>query len=104
MRHPVLTGAAEWRRVSASLRHVLKIADTKFFACPVSTITRRSWDMLALVNQTTSAEGNILHLPLPGSYLQQPAWYREAVQIVRSERARHQREELDKEKAKRGHR
>lgn len=81
---------------------VLKVADTKFMACPVSSITTRTWEIIALVNQTTDAEGNILHLPFPGSYLQQPQWYREAVQIVRGERARHQREQMEKERAKRG--
>lgn len=89
-------GRDEWLQVPAGLRHVLKIDDLKFYQCPVSCITPRTWRMLRTVNETTNADGDILHLPYPGTILEQPEWYREAVQIVRSERARHRREEMEK--------
>lgn len=82
------------------LRHVLKMDDLKFFRCPVSVITRASWDLLQLVNDTTSSDGDILQLPCPGSYLDQPERYREAVRIVKTERAAWRRQEAEK---KRGH-
>lgn len=66
---------------------MLKIDNLKFFQCPLSYITPRSWRILDLVVETTSGEtGEILHLPYSGSYLEQPAWYREAVKIRRNER------------------
>lgn len=40
-----------------------------------------------MVNETTSGEsGDIHHLPYPGTVLDQPSWYREAVRIKRAER------------------
>lgn len=66
---------------------VLKIDSLKFFSCPTSFITARSWELLELVNETTDLEtGTILHLPFPGSLTQQPEWYREAVKIKKAER------------------
>jgi hypothetical protein len=77
---------------------VLKIDDLKFFACPLSFISSKSWQMLELVNETTDLEtGRILHLPYPGTITQQPEWYREAVKIKRNERlSEWYSEELDK--------
>jgi len=80
-------GPVEWRRVtSLHGKPAAKIDDLKFFECPGSAITRSTWQILALVNETTDREGNILHLPYPGTILDQPPWYREAVRIVASER------------------
>lgn len=75
---------------------MLKIADLKYFECPLSVITPRTWQILRLVNETTDSDTNILHLPFQGTILDQPPWYRAAVQIVREERSRHNREELEK--------
>jgi len=91
--------------VSTKQYHVLKIDCTKFMACPVSTITRRTWQILRLVNEVCGAENcEILHLPFnnsdggPGTILDQPTWFRDAVAIVRCERYRHRKEELEKMK------
>lgn len=68
------------------MRPVKKIADTKFFACPVSTISAESWQILQLVTDCTDSEGRITLLPWAGALLDQPPWFRQAVHIVRSER------------------
>lgn len=83
--------------VSSTLRHVLKVADTKFFECPQSAVKSKTWQILSLVNETTGGENtDILHLPYPGTILDQPPWFREAVRIVASERNRHRREQMEK--------
>lgn len=80
----------EWDLVVPREYHdheVCKIDDLKFFVCPVDFITRRTWNILGLVNETTNLEnGALVHLPFPGSYLEQPEWFREAVKIKRCER------------------
>jgi hypothetical protein len=77
------------------LRRVLKIDDIIFLECPMSCITRRTWEILRLVNETTDGEHtNILHLPFPGTILDQPPWYRQAVQIVRTGRAEYRKQAL----------
>ena len=97
IRHPILQGAKEWRQVSSTLKHVLKIGDLKFFSCPVSTVTRRTWDLMRLVNETVSSEHcDILHLIAPGTILDQPPWFLQSVRTVRSERTEHRRRELEK--------
>lgn len=69
----------------------------KFFECPVSAITRRTWDLIRLVNETALGEHmEQLYFPEPGTILDQPPWYREAVRIVRQERAEHRARELEK--------
>lgn len=99
MKHAILRGPDEWRQVSAALKPVLKIGDIKFYECPVSAITPRSWERMKLVNETTGGENtDILHLPFPGTILDQPPWYREAVRIVRHERAEHRSREFEKQK------
>jgi len=84
---------------------VLKIDDLKFFECPQSAVKPRSWHLLSLVTETTDADGNILHLPYPGTILDQPGRYREAVRIVKSERNsdwfRQKRDDWAKQQAKR---
>lgn len=103
MKHQILEGAAEWRQVSRKLLHVLKIADTKFFACPIGCITRRSWQILRMVNDLCGAENcEILHMPFDGDYFDQPPWFLDAVRIVREERARHHSEEMKKLRSKNG--
>lgn len=72
--------------MSSRLRHVRKIATTKFMACPISSIDALSWDLLSLVSDCTDREGNITQRPYPGALLQQPPWFRQAVHIVRAER------------------
>lgn len=86
----------DWYQVPKCFRHVLKLGkDMKFYECPISAIKRQTWDILKLVNDTTDAEGNILHLPFEGTYLNQPDWYRTAVRVVKSERAINQRERIN---------
>lgn len=86
----MLIGPDEWNLWVPTSYHdyeVVKIDDLKFFVCPLTYITRRSWELLDLVNETTNLEtGQVAFLPCPGSYLEQPGWYREAVQIKRGER------------------
>lgn len=97
MRQLLLQGLDEWITVSTKARDILKLGDMKFMACPVSTITPRTWQLIKLVNETTSAENcEILHLPFEGGLLDQPIWYRQAVEIVRHERAEHRAEEMEK--------
>lgn len=76
---------------------MLKEGDVKFFECPVSAIKQRTWDRIRLVNESTTGEHtDILHLPYPGTILDQPPWYREAVRIVRVERNEHRAREMEK--------
>jgi hypothetical protein len=97
----MLQGEQEWLSVTEELEDVLKIDDLKFFACPISTITTRTWQILDLVNETTDDETTkIIHMPRPGTILDQPHWYREAVKIVRAERNRHRSEQHEKDMAK----
>jgi hypothetical protein len=70
----------------------------KFFACPISTVTRQSWDVLRLVNDCTDADCHLVNLPFPGAVLDQPEWFLEAVRIVRSERAEWQRQKAEESK------
>lgn len=76
--------------------HGSDFGDLRFYQCPVSTITADTWEMLALVNETTNAEGEIIHLPWPGTILDQPGTYREAVRIVRAERQEARKRALKK--------
>ena len=77
-----------------------KIGDLKFMACPISTITDQTWQILRLVGDCTDDDGNLLHLPFPGSVTQQPEWFLEARRIVKSERADHRQQHLDESKRK----
>ena len=52
----------------------------------MSVITENTWSIIGLVNNTTDADCNILHLPYPGYYLEQPKWYRDAVNIIKGMR------------------
>lgn len=90
----------EWKEWPASLRHVEKWGDLKLFACPLSTITAQTWQVLRIVNQTTDADGCIRQLPYPGAYLDQPLWYRQAVEIVTKERAEHRKDEMEKRRGR----
>lgn len=78
--------------LTKDIKHVAKILDLKFFECPVSVITKKTWDIIKLVNETTDENGKIIHLPFNGSYLDQPPWYREAVIIVRTVRNKYRKE------------
>jgi hypothetical protein len=83
---------------------VLAMGDLRMFECPMTAIPGWVWDTINLVNNCTDGDGNLLHLPYPGTYLDQPVRFRHAVEITRSERAR-RNEELQKEaeaKAKSG--
>lgn len=92
----MLQGKEEWLSVSSKARAVMKLDDLKFMACPVSTITPRSWQILKLINDCCSAENcDIINLPFPGTLLEQPTWFRQAVDIVRRERAAHRAKEME---------
>jgi len=91
-----LQGKDEWQSVSSKLQHVLKIDDLKYFSCPVGSITPRTWQIMRLVNESTSSEHcDIIHLPFPGTLLEQPVWFRQAVQIIKHERASHRAKEME---------
>jgi len=83
--------------VSAGLPHVLKIADVKYYECPVSAIKPKTWELMRIVNETALGE-NMEHLypPESGTVLGQPPWWRDAVRIVRNGRAEHRAREMDK--------
>lgn len=87
-------GQAEWRLISAKIRFIAKWGDLKLFECPLSFITKKTWEILQIVNETTNAAGEILLLPWPGTLLEQPSWYRESVRIVRAEKNKYQQQRL----------
>lgn len=99
LRHSVLKGRDEWKKVSPGIPHVLKIGDIKFFECPLSAVKPRTWDLMRLVNETALGEHmEQLYLPEPGTIMDQSPRYREAIGIVRHQRAEHRRRELEKRK------
>jgi hypothetical protein len=86
--HEILV-SEEWDRVPLAYHdhEVRKIEDLKFFACPVSTITGNTWDLIRQVNLCCNSEGQIIHLPEPElSILNQSPRFLQAVEIVRRER------------------
>lgn len=95
-KHKILIERQEWLSVSSHLRAVKKIAKIKFFECPQSAITKKTWNIIALVNEVTNKDTDILHLPFKGTILEQPEWFREAVKITKSERIKYQKEQLEK--------
>jgi hypothetical protein len=88
----------DWKSVSVKLRSVLKVGDLKFFECPMSVISKQTWAVLGIVNETTDGDCNILHMPFVGTIFDQPQWYRTAVKLVKSERSNNQRERLKRGK------
>lgn len=99
--YPILNGPDDWRLYPPERKWVEKVWRTKFFACPLSTITQGTWELIRLANQCLSGEGDaITVLPFGGGLLEQPPWFREAMDIIRSERAEYRREQLDKLKTK----
>jgi hypothetical protein len=74
------------------------VFDIRFYECPVSCITKRTWSIIKLVNECLDAEGNLIQLPFPGCLTQQPKWFRQAVQVVKTERAEYRARELEKKK------
>jgi hypothetical protein len=99
VKYEILEGVKEWRSISRTMLHVLKIDSTKFFSCPIGCITKSSWQILRMVNDLCGAENcEILHMPFEGTYFDQPPWFLDAVRIVRQERARHRKEEFEKRK------
>lgn len=94
----------EWTALVPAVYHkheVMKIDDLKFFECPQSCITKSTWQILGFINETTNADCEILNPPpFPGTYMEQPQWYREARRIVRAERNSEWHRELQTERAK----
>lgn len=80
----------EWDHVPACYHdhEVKKIETLKFFACPLTTITGNTWDLIRQVNLYTNAAGEFgPHLPEPDLPLHdQSPRFLHAVEIVRSER------------------
>lgn len=92
----IAIGAAEWLQVPASIKPVLKSGDIKFYRCPLSVITPRSWQLIALVNDCITADGDIIRLPADfGDPLPIPL-FREIVKMVRAERASWRREQQER--------
>lgn len=88
MLHEILT-ADDWDRVPVKYHdfEVKKIENLKFFACPLTTITGNSWELLRQVNLCCNSAGEIVHLPEPDlSILDQSPRFLKAVEIVRGER------------------
>jgi len=68
-------------------------------ACPVSTITRRTWEIIRLIGRCTGGDNSDLqHLPFPGTLLDQPGWFLDAVDLMRSERAKYRKQQMDKKR------
>lgn len=78
--------------ITGNTPHVLKVLGIKFHACPRSSITGKTWQILKLVYETTNENGEMLHLPFEGAYLDQPPWYREAVSVTKSLRNKYREE------------
>ena len=93
----------EWNKLVPASYHkhtVMSIDDLRFFECPQSVITRSTWQILGFINETTNDECEILNPPpFPGTYMEQPSWYREARKIVRAERNSEWNRELQMERA-----
>ena len=97
----LLLGVDEWKSIPSSRKPVLKIDDLKFMACPVSSITAHTWQLIKLVNRCTGGEGTELqHLPFAGLISDQPEGFLEAVDIMRKERSEYFRQQQNKRKAK----
>lgn len=98
----MLHGEQEWLTVPAKLRHCLKIeyAATKFYQCPISSITPYSWQLLQLVNDTITADGDLQPLcpghPALAEIAARPQAWREAVRIVKAERAAYRQHTTEK--------
>ena len=76
---------------------MLKIGDVKFYECPTSAITPRTWDLMRMVNETALGENmEQLYMPDLGTIHDQPPRWREAVRIVRQGRAEHRSREMEK--------
>ena len=56
--------------------------------------------MIRLVNETTNADGDVLHMPFEGAWTDQPQWYRDAVRITKNERAKNSAEQIKKSQDK----
>jgi hypothetical protein len=98
-RRESITHRDEWYLWPESLKPVQKLGDLKLWECPLTAISRRTWEILALVNETTNIDAEVLHLPFNGAWLDQPKWYRQAVSIVKVERAKHRQKEAAKQTA-----
>jgi len=87
--------------VPSDTPHVEKIDSLKFLACPVSTITAETWDLIRLVNLCTNKDGDIHHLPEPEfSITDQSPRFLKAREIVISERNSDWFRELQKKRSK----
>jgi hypothetical protein len=90
---------SEWLSWPESLKpYGGKWGDLKFYECPRSAITSKTWEILALVDETTeynpsTKDTRTTSLPFEGAWLDQPEWYRQTFSIVKRERMLHQPEQ-----------
>lgn len=96
--HSILTGKYEWLIMPSSVKPCLKISKTKFYECPMSAITGKTWGIIGMVNEITDQEGNIL--ACAGKYEDIPSYLRDAIKIMRQERNRHRKEQMEKQRGK----
>ena len=61
----------------------------------MSFVTRKTWDILGIVNETIDENGKINVMPYKGAYMDQPPWYKKAVSVVRSNRAAYLKEKAN---------
>ena len=94
-----LVSKGQWKEWPA-IRHVEKWGDLKLFECPLTAIKPQTWEILRIVNATINGDGDITCLPYPGAYMDQPQWYRQAIEIVRRERSEHRRKEMESKRGR----
>ena len=90
----------EWKEWPV-IKHVEKWDDLKIFECPLTAIKPQTWEILRIVNATVNGDGDILNLPFAGAYMDQPRWYRQAVEIVKRERGEHRRKDMEQRRGNR---
>jgi hypothetical protein len=81
---------------------VAKWGGLKLFECPISAISRQTWEIIKAVNNTTDPEGNCVRPFRAVCWDDEPLWYQQAVEIVRRERAKYRAEETEKVKLQHG--
>lgn len=102
IKHGILVGPHEFYLPTKTLRPVQKIDNVKFYRCPIKLLTNRTWRIISTVNDVMDGDGRIYNLPFPGTWLEQPLWFRQAVRITRRERSEWQRKQIEKAKAAHG--
>ena len=94
---PLLT-TDEWHSIPASRKHVVKWPGLKVFECPLSVVTKTTWDILRIVNGTTDGDGYQIRPFRSVCYEDEPEWYKQAVSIVKTQRSKHREQQMEKAK------